>query len=288
MGSNGQRPRRQRAGIVWRMAVGAVVVGLGSGTVLWRPAVQAQTPSAGGVQPVRYASGSAMIEGYLARPQGAAKQPAVILVHDNLGANGTFQTLTRQFADAGFVTLTPHLPSRSGKPAAEPIDGRPSQSPPVGGLVATQTVQDLRAAFDFLAQDPGVDASRIAAVGVGWGGYPVWKLAEQTPTLYRMVVYYGITPRDNARVRAVDTPVLGHYAEYDYLVTARVLKTKQLLGPKYTYYIYPTVPGFVGGGTGQLLPSPLEAQVAMRWTPPQAVAAAAKEAWTRTLAFLRG
>ena len=118
-------------------------------------------------------------------------------------------------------------------------------------------------------------------------GYPVWKLAEQTPALYRAVVYYGITPSDDDRLRTIDAPVLGHYAEQDYLVTARVLKTKQLLGEKYAYHIYPTVPGFVGGGTGQLLPSPLEAQVSLLGSSPQAVAAAARQAWTRTLEFLR-
>ena len=42
----------------------------------------------------------------------------------------------------------------------------------------------------------------------------------------------------------------GHYAQQDYLVTARVLKTKKLLGNRFTYYVYATVPGFLGGGTG--------------------------------------
>ena len=65
---------------------------------------------------------------------------------------------------------------------------------------------------------------------MGWGEYRVWTLAESTPALYRAVVFYGVIPTDDDRLRTIQTPVLGHYAELDYLVTARVLKTKQLLG----------------------------------------------------------
>ena len=269
------------------VVTGLVAVGLVAGVVPWGGAAHvAEAQTAVDAQHVQYSSAGTTVEAYMARPRGASKSPGLILVHDNLGLNETFQALTRQFAAAGFVTLAPHFPSRSGTPAAEPTAG-PPRRPPVSGLNASQTVRDLGAAFAFLSQDAGVDAARISAVGVGWGGYPVWKLAEQAPALYRAVVYYGITPSDDDRLRTIDAPVLGHYAEQDYLVTARVLKTKQLLGAKYTYHIYPTVPGFVGGGTGQLLPSPLEAQVSLIGSSPQAVAAAAKQAWTRTLEFLR-
>jgi len=264
-----------------------IVVGLMS---TQQPAAQtAQSRPALEPQSVKYPSGGAMIDAYIARPSGASKSPAVIIVHDNLGANQTFQTLARQFAAAGFVALAPHLPSRSAIPAAEPSTGHPPQRTPVSGLNFTQATQDLKAAFAFLGQDAGVDAAKISAVGVGWGGFAVWKLAEQTPTLYRAVVYYAGTPADDDQLRKIGAPVLGHYAEQDYLATARVLKTKQLLGPKFTYYIYPTVPGFVGGGTGEVQPVTEEVEAnTLAGSPPGMVAAAAKQSWTRTLDFLRG
>ena len=266
---------------------GLVAVGL-AGVVPWGGATHlAEAQTAVDAQHVQYSSAGTTIEAYVARPQGASKSPGLILVHDSLGLNETFQALTRRFAEAGFVALAPHFPSRSGTPAVEPPATGSPRRPPVSGLNASETVRDLGAAFAFLSQDAGVDAARISVVGVGWGGYRAWKLAEQTPALHRAVIYYGITPSDDDRLRTIDAPVLGHYAEQDYLVTARVLKTKQLLGEKYAYHIYPTVPGFVRGGTGQLLPSPLEGQVSLRGSSPQAVAAAAMQAWTRTLEFLR-
>jgi dienelactone hydrolase len=272
------------------VAAGYVVLGLTG----WlapppRTAVQAaQPPASVDAQTIRYPSaGGAMIEAYIARPEGASRNPAVIVVHDDLGANRTFRELAHQFGEAGFVALVPHLPSRSGTPAADPSEGGPPQRTPVAGLSWIQTVDDLIAAFTFLQQDSGVDAARISAVGVGWGEFRVWKLAEQAPTLHRVVVYYGLTPPDDDRLRAVRVAVLGHYAQQDYLATARVLKTKQLLGERFTYYVYPTVPGFLGGGTGRLQQPTGGYVTSLAGSTPQAVAAAAKQSWARTLDFLR-
>ena len=236
---------------------------------------------------VQYPSGGATIDAYIARPQGASPSPAVIVLHDDLGLNDRFRELTRRFAQAGFVALAPHLPSRSKTPATEPRQGRPQRAA-VAGLDWYQTIEDMRAAYTFLEQDPGVDAARISAVGVGWGEFRVWKLAEDTPTLYRAVVFYGVTPTDDDRLRTIRTPVLGHYAQLDYLITARVLKTKQLLGERFTYHVYPTVPGFLGGGTGQLQRPTGGSVISLPGGPHQAsAAAAATEAWARTLEFLR-
>jgi carboxymethylenebutenolidase len=296
MWSNANSNRRQLAARAVRMTL-VTLASVAAPAVIFvallstqqSAAQAAQSQPAVELQSIKYPSGGAMIDAYLARPRGASKSPAVIVVHDNLGANQTFQALTRQFAAAGFVALAPHLPSRSAIPAAEPAAGRPPQRTPVTGLNFTQATQDLAAAFAFLGQDGGVDAAKISAVGVGWGGFAVWKLAEQTPKLYRAVVYYAGTPADDDRLRAINAHILGHYAEQDYLATARVLKTKQLLGPKFTYYIYPTVPGFVGGGTGEVQPVTEEVEAnSLGGSSPAAVAAAAKQTWTRTLAFLRG
>jgi carboxymethylenebutenolidase len=254
------------------------------------PGDAAQAPSpppSVAAQSVTYASGTATIDAYVARPKGVAKAPGVIVLHDDLGLNARFRQLADQFAEAGFVALAPHLPSRSKTAASEPIQGRPQRTA-VAGLPWLQTIEDLRSGFAFLRDDPGVDATRLSAVGVGWGEYRVWKLAEATPTLYRAVVFYGVTPTDDDRLRTIKTPVLGHYAEQDYLIAARALKTKQLLGGRFTYYIYPTVPGFLGGGTGVIQPATGGSVISLpSGLQPAPAAAAAKLAWTRTLAFLR-
>jgi carboxymethylenebutenolidase len=266
--------------------------------------VRAPGDADGGVPTVRYPSGSASIEAVLQRPAASntAKSPAVIVVHDDQGVNEAMRSLAKQFAAEGFIALVPNLPSRAaasgdrgrGEPAAAPAAGR-GRGSAVAGLPLTQTVDDVKAAFAFLQKDNGVDAAKISVVGFGWGGWRALKLAEQAPSLYRAVVYYATMP-DPSPAATIRMPVLGHYAEYDFQTTGNVLATKQRLGDKYTYFVYPdTDRGFAGGGSGAMDFSAAAAESlsagATGGAPrsPQGIAqAAAKQAWDRTLMFLRG
>jgi carboxymethylenebutenolidase len=272
-----------------RVAAGALVLGVAAWLdAPWTAAKagELQTPKVE-TTTIQYPSAGAMIEAYMARPTGASKTAAVIVVHDDLGLNDTFRDLTQQLAQSGFAALAPNLPSRIGTPGINPPEGRLRPPVPVAKLSASQTLDDLRAAFDFLQKDPAVDGARISIVGAGWGEYRVWRLAEQVVGLHRAVVFYGLTPTDDERVRAVRVPVLGHYAQQDYLIAARAIKTKKLLGDRFTYYIYPTVPGFLGGGSGQLQPATGGYVISLPASPPQNVASSAKQAWARTLEFLQ-
>lgn len=266
-------------------AVASLILGVAAWIAA--PETAAQAPAAVNAQDVQYASGATMIDAYLVKPAGAGTRPAVILVHDDLGVNAPMKALAGRFAQAGFVTLAPHLPSRSKTTAVDPGSGQPPR-PAVAGLNYLQTVQDVRSALTFLQNDSNVDPARISAVGIGWGEYRIWRLAATSPGLYRAVVFYGITPGDEDEVRATRVPVLGHYAQLDYLVSARVLKTKQLLGDKFTYHVYPTVPGFMGVGTGQLQAPTGGSVISLPSGSHKASAAeAAMQAWERTMAFLK-
>ncbi|MCY4075299.1 MAG: dienelactone hydrolase family protein [Acidobacteria bacterium] len=102
--------------------------------------------------------------------------------------------------------------------------------------------------FDFLAADPGVDAGQVSVIGFGWDGWRAWRLAERTLALHRAVVFYGTTS-DDRRLVLIRAPVLGHYAGYDFQTTAQVLATKQRMGERFTYHVYPDRDrGFAGGG----------------------------------------
>ena len=53
------------------------------------------------------------------------------------------------------------------------------------------TELDLKAAFDLLAKQPGVDAKRIAVIGHCWGGRVAWLGACHIPYFKVCVVFYG-------------------------------------------------------------------------------------------------
>lgn len=293
-----RRPLHLVIALTGSLAAGYLVLGSSGWATTLAAQQSGQTAPEVDSQTVRYPSGSVMIEAYIARPKGGGKRPAVIVVHDDLGLNDAIRNVTRLFAQAGFVALAPNLLSRtggagqSGAPAG--LEGFARRTP-VMGLPVNQTVDDVKAGSAFLQQDSGVDAAKISAVGLGWGGFRVWKLAQQTPTLYRAVVFYGTTPTDD-QLGKISTPVLAHYAQYDFLLTANALKTQKQLGKKFTYYIYPADRGFFGGSSGNAIDiTALAGEVdLLGGNAPKLTAqagsgdaGAARLALQRTLAFLR-
>jgi carboxymethylenebutenolidase len=53
------------------------------------------------------------------------------------------------------------------------------------------TTLDMKAAFDHLAAEPAVDASRIAVVGHCWGGRIAWLAAAQDDRYKACAIFYG-------------------------------------------------------------------------------------------------
>ena len=262
----------------WRMlAVLTCVIivrGLPLVSIGWAAAV---TPDPGpqsadvDVQTVHYPSGNSSIEAFVAKPKGAGKHPAVLVVHDNLGLDDTMKDVTRRLAEAGFVAFTPNLLSRS----SEAMNAR-AVAVAVANLSPDQTVDDLKAGFTFLQKDSDVDASKISSVGFGWGGWRTFEIAAELPSLYRGVIFYGATPTDNDHLSDMHASILALYAQLDFQITGNSVWTEQQLGKKFTYYIYPNaLHGFFGGSASfncSVLPANQEI---------------AQQAWTKTLEFLR-
>jgi carboxymethylenebutenolidase len=216
---------------------------------------------------IHYDSGGFQIDGFLAKPEGGGKHPAVLVIHDNQGLNDSIREITKNFAAAGFVALAPDLTSRLGGTRT------PEQmAEAVARLSPISSVSDSRAAFAYLQKDADVDAAKISSVGYGWGGWRSFMLAVSVPELYRAVVYSGSTPTQS--FSAIHAPVLALYAQYDFRTTGNALLTEKMMteaGKKFSYVVYPKVNrGFYAPG-------------GMQYS-----ADAAKLAWTKTLEFLQG
>jgi carboxymethylenebutenolidase len=230
-------------------------------------AALAQEASAASVntETIHYDSGGFSIEAFVAKPVGAGKHPAILVIHDNQGLNDSIRDIAKQFAAAGFFALAPDFTSRLG--GARPAD---QMAQAVGQLSPNLSVEDARAAFDYLQKDSDVDAAKISTVGYGWGGWRSFMLAVSVPELYRAVAYCGSTPSQS--FDAVHAPILAHYAQFDFRTTGNALLTEKTMteaGKKFTYFVYPQVNrGFYAPGG-------------------QYSADAAKLAWTRTLDFLQ-
>jgi carboxymethylenebutenolidase len=217
---------------------------------------------------VTYDSGGTNISAFIAKPNGAGKHRAIIVVHDTQGLSDDIRDTAKMFAAEGFVALAPDMLSRSGGAKS------PEQTvAAVRGLAPMDTVADLQAAFAYLLNSPDVDSGKISVVGYGWGGWRSFMLATVTPNLYRVVIYSGATPIPDQPLKDIKSPVLGNYGQYDYQNAGNVIwttKTMKELGKKYTSYIYPNAMAGFYNPKGR-----------------QYDAEAAKTAWTRTLEFLK-
>jgi carboxymethylenebutenolidase len=214
---------------------------------------------------IHFDSGGFNIDAFIAKPSGAGKHPAVLVIHDSPGLNDSMREIAMEFAAAGFIALAPDFNSRRGGTRT------PDQmAQAVAQLSPNLTVQDARSALDYLQKDSAVDTTKISTVGFGWGGWRSFMLAASTPELYRAVIYCGTTPSQS--FDAVHAQILAHYAQYDFRTTGNARVTEKAMteaGKHFSYFVYPQVyRAFYVPGT-------------------QYNAEATELAWTRTLNFLR-
>ena len=217
---------------------------------------------------ITYPGATGDITAYLARPNGAAKLPAVIVIHENRGLNPHIEDVARRAALEGFLALAPDLLS--------PLGGTPTNQDTardmIGKLDGKQTVQNLVAAITFLESHPHGNG-RVGAIGFCWGGGMVGELAVNAPDLDAAVVYYGRQPKA-AEVEKIKAPLLLHYAGMDARINEGIPAFEEALkkaNKKYTVYIYEGAQHAFNNDTS-------EARYNKQ---------AAEQAWSRTIAFLK-
>jgi len=212
--------------------------------------------------------GSDKMRGYLARPAKAAgKLPGVLVIHENRGLNPYIEDVARRLAVEGYVAFAPD--------ALTPVGGYPGDEDKARELFAKQDgkkrIEDLVAGAGVLKARPE-SSGRIGSVGFCFGGGICNLLAVRLPDLAASVPFYGVqAPATD--VPKIKAPLLIHYAENDERINAGWPAYEAALkanGVKYQAHFYPgTQHGFHNDTT------------------PRYDEAAAKLAWSRTLAFFK-
>jgi carboxymethylenebutenolidase len=184
---------------------------------------------------VSFPGASGEVKGYLVRPTGTGKLPAVVVIHENRGLNPHIEDVARRIALEGFLVLAPDLLSSLG---GTPTDADKAREM-TGQLDMAKTVQDAIAAVAWLRGN-AESTGKVGAVGFCWGGGMIGQLAVADPTLDAGVVYYGRTPapEEVARIKA---PLLLHYAGADERINATVPAFQQALdqaGATYQLHMY--------------------------------------------------
>jgi carboxymethylenebutenolidase len=166
--------------------------------------------------------GNGRIDGYLVRPAGSGKLPAIMVVHENRGLNPYIKDVARRVALEGYMALAPDgLTSVGGDPPGAPADPRDDEK----GVALFKTVDPAKMRQDFFAAAAWLQArpdstGKLGATGFCFGGGIVNQLAVHMGSeLAAGVPFYGEapTPEEAARIKA---PINAQYAELDTRITA--------------------------------------------------------------------
>jgi carboxymethylenebutenolidase len=204
--------------------------------------------------------------GYLVRPARAkGKLPKVLVIHENRGLNPHIEDVARRFALEGYIAFAPD--------ALHPLGGYPgdedSARTKFQQLDADKTRADFLAAAAFLEGVKGGNG-KLGATGFCWGGGMTNFLATRLPGLDAGAPFYGTAAplEDVPKIRAELLVVL---AEKDDRINAAWPDYEQALKAAKVEYTLLQPHGTQHGFHND--------------TTPRYHEAAAKEAWSRTLAL---
>ena len=213
--------------------------------------------------------GTGTVRGYFARPaQASGRLPGIVVIHENRGLNPYIEDVARRLAVQHYLAFAPD--------ALSPVGGYPGDdeiaAQRFSSLDPVRRDEDLFAAVPFLESRPQCNG-RVGAVGFCFGGGIANRMPVRFAELAGAVSFYGAQPSaaDTARIRA---PLLIHYAGLDDRVNAGWPAWKEALDANRVRYREYTYPGVNHGFHND--------------TTPRYDEAAAKLAWSRTLAFFAG
>jgi carboxymethylenebutenolidase len=217
---------------------------------------------------IEFKSNGGVAQGYLSVPESGVG-PGVVVIQEWWGLVPHIKDVADRFAAEGFVALAPDL-----------YHGDVARSPDEAGkmmmaLNIAQTEKDLRGAVQYLLDDEATTGDSVGTVGFCMGGALSLYAASKNPRVGACVVFYGIHPKVEPEFDNLRAPVLGIFAEKDKSVTPDAVRaleeTMREHGKSIETHIYP--------GTDHAFFNDTRPEVYD--------AAAAADAWRRTIEFLR-
>ncbi|MFN0132501.1 MAG: dienelactone hydrolase family protein [Phycisphaerales bacterium] len=138
---------------------------------------------------VEYKHGDVTLRGFLAWDDAVAgKRPAVMVVHEWWGLNDYAKSRARQIAELGYVGFACDMYG-NGQTTTDPAEAGKL----AGGIAKDRQLQRDRAmaGLKALAQEPMVDATRLAAMGYCFGGTTSLQLACAGADVKAVVSFHG-------------------------------------------------------------------------------------------------
>jgi len=188
---------------------------------------------------------------FVAVPDGAAKAPAVIVVHERYGLVRHTCDLAERFARDGFVAIAPDLYFKH--PDQEALHRGDAGC----DVADPDALTALGAAIDALQAIPQADTTRLAIMGICQTGRLPLVVAASRPIAAALVWCGAAQPREwavNSKYRraldeiiaAIDCPVLGMFGKTDHLISVddirRFRDCLERHGKTYRIHVYRDAP----------------------------------------------
>ncbi|HVA57782.1 MAG: dienelactone hydrolase family protein [Gemmatimonadaceae bacterium] len=219
-----------------------------------------------------------------------AHSPVVVVVHEIFGLSTWVRAVADQAAAEGFIAIAPDLLSRArGGPSADELKAD-SAVKLIRGVSNAEKNMGVTAAARYAMSLPSAEP-KYAVIGFCWGGATTWQYAtnEGIPGFSGGVAYYGL-PYMNGAVPNADSlakirvPVMLLSGAKDARIGAAmpaVDSAMHAMGKDYFGRNYPgAIHGFMRAQDDPVQPQRNPEQE-------QANLEAAKDAWPRTVAFLK-
>ncbi|HEX7053551.1 MAG TPA: dienelactone hydrolase family protein [Burkholderiales bacterium] len=195
-----------------------------------------------------------------AKPRGA-----VVVIQEIFGVNSHIQSVADGFAADGYLAIAPALFDR----VQRGVDlGYSPEDIAKGREIRGKVTNDMAMKDVAAAVKEASGAGKVGIVGYCWGGFVAWLASAEVPGLACAVPYYGGGMPDHAHVQP-KVPVMGHFGSKDAHIPVEGVKKLAAAHPSHQFFIYEADHGFNCDQRGSYN------------------AAAAKEARSRTLEFLR-
>jgi dienelactone hydrolase len=225
--------------------------------------LRTQTPVSASPEEIEYSSGPLRLRGFLFRPTGSRRHPAIVFLHGGSGAEAAHvATVGETFSKRSYILFFPYR--RGLGPSAgqgEAILDRLNREVKAGGeavrmplmaqLLGTEQLADAAAAIDYVRSRPDVDGSRIGVYGHSMGGMLGLFIAERPQGVKAVVSaataaeMWARNPplRDRLRVAArnAKVPIFFFQAanDFDVTPTEQLADEMQRSGKTHIRRLYP-------------------------------------------------
>jgi carboxymethylenebutenolidase len=218
-----------------------------------------------------------------------ARTPVVVVVHEIFGLSSWVRGVADQVAADGFIAIAPDLVSRArGGPSTEELPGDSARKL-ISGVDYTERNRGIAAAARYAMSQPSA-APRYAVIGYCWGGSTVWSHAVNggTTGFVGGVAYYGLPYMNGAApntdsLAKITKPVVLLNGSKDQRIAAAMPAVDSVMKALGKSYVGMNYQGAVHG----FLRAQDDSKPQRDEAEEQANLAAAKDAWPRTLDFLR-